>query len=406
MTNEAHQLAEHLFRHAYGRIVAVLVRHFGLAEVETAEDLVHDTLVEALEKWSVQGIPENPEGWLMDVAKKKSINLLRRNKVFAEKVAQNLAMGRLENASLHHDAEDSTLRMIFACCHPGLPGEAQVALALKTLCGLSIPEVARALLCSESNINKRLYRAKQRFRDESIAFEIPESNVGSRLENVFTTLYLLFNEGYYSLEHQQAIRMDLCLEAIRLLREVLTRFEHSPEGKALLALMLFNVARFESRLDSGALVLLSEQKRQHWDQELIAEGMALLHSSLGQAPNKYQLQAGIAAEHCLAPSFKSTNWPGIYRQYLILETLDNSVMVKFNKCIAKFFSNHQHEALADLLNLSEEPALQTNPHYHATIGVCYQEMGEVGLARPYFNTAIRLTSSEREKAILRMRRRS
>ena len=229
----SNQLTAHFFRHNYAKMVAVLVRYFGLEEVEIAQDIVQDTLVEAMEKWSVQPIPENPEGWLMDVAKKKTINFLKRNQILHQKILPKLQARTPSELDFSEGVEkDSTLRMIFTCCHPDLSNASQIALALKTLCGLSIPEIAYALLTNEATINKRLYRAKQKFRNRSIAYELPsKENLVDRLNNVLSTLYLLFNEGYYSAHPEKAIRIDLCFEAIRLVKNIQLYFPNSAKAK-------------------------------------------------------------------------------------------------------------------------------------------------------------------------------
>lgn len=395
-------LAEHFFRHNYAKMVAVLVRYFGLKEVEIAEDIVQDTLVEAMERWSIQPMPDNPEGWLMDVAKKKTINFLKRNQLYETKILPNLRPEPFFEINEWVE-KDSTLRMIFACCHPALPAESQISLALKTLCGLSVGETANALLTTESTINKRLYRAKQKFRDGSITFQIPDENdLNQRLDNVFVSLYLLFNEGYYSAHHEEIIRIDLCFEAIRLLKEVIISFPDSNKAKALLALMLFSVARFESRINEmDMLVILAKQNRNLWDKQLIAEGMHFLQEATqSNDVSVYHLQAGIAAEHCIAGDFQTTNWKSIYQQYRLLEKLDAHVMVTFNKTIAKFYGIDKQEALSELLTLKSEPELQRNRLYHASVGVFYQELNQPAKAVPYFETALKLSKSDSEKTLI------
>lgn len=258
-SKDHNQLAEHFFRHSYARTVAILTRYFGLDQVEMAEDIVQDTLVEAMEKWSIHGLPDNPDGWVMDVAKKKTINLLKRKQLFMSKVAPQLQ----DDENTETLVSDSTLRMIFACCHPSLPNESQIALALKTLCGLSVPEIAKALLTTEDNINKRLYRAKKKLREEHIAFDIPiATSLNDRLNSVCKTLYLLFNEGYYAPHHKEVLRIDLCYEAVRLLKEVESVFQDTPKVNALLALIMFSLSRFESHLDKDdSLICLQDQDR-------------------------------------------------------------------------------------------------------------------------------------------------
>lgn len=402
---DTNELAAHFFRHNHAKLVAILVGYFGLKEVEIAEDIVQDTMVEAMEKWSVQSVPQNPEGWLIDVAKKKTINFLERNQNYKNRILPKLK-SHTDLDFGHAQKRDSTLRMIFACCHPDLPTESQVALALKTLCGLNIREIAEALLTNEATINKRLYRAKQKFRDGSIAFIIPESHqLDERLDSVLTTLYLLFNEGYYSAHQEQIIRMDLCFEAIRLLEEVIDTYPDLNEAKALLALMYLSIARTESRIDeNGALIIFSEQDRNSWDQGLIARGIDYLHQSSGsQRLSSYHLQAGIAAEHCLAPDFAATNWKSIYKQYELLEKLHSNAIVSFNKAIARFYAGEKQQALKDLLTLQEEPELRQYTHYFASIGTFYAELGEMNKAIPFFEKALSFSKTENERASIRKR---
>ena len=396
------QLSEHFFRHNYAKMVAVLVRYFGLTEVELAQDIAQDTLVEAMEKWSIHSIPDNPEGWMMAVAKKKTINFLKRNQLYQKKILPGLKTNSLFDTDKSIE-EDSTLKMIFTCCHPDLPVESQIALALKTLCGFSVSEIASALLTTESTINKRLYRAKQQFRNQNIAYEIPsKSNLGERLDTVFSTLYLLFNQGYYASNKEQFIQMDLCFDAIRLLEEILNSFPNSHKAKALLSLMYLLVARFESRIDDkGAIVVLAEQNKNLWDRELIAKGIEYLHDSTkSKKASIYHLQAGIAAEHCLASSFEATNWKSIYKQYELLEKINPSPIIVFNKTVAKFYGIDKEEALIDLLSLKKEKILQKNTHFFTAVGVFYQNLKQKEKAIPYFETALNLSKSEKERLLI------
>ena len=406
ITSDTGKLAEKLFRHNYAKMVAILARYFGLKNVEIAEDIVQDTLMEAMKRWSVGTTPRNPEAWLMDVAKKKTINFLKREQLFKNKISARIRDVYTYETELEFSEEiinDSTLRMIFSCCHPSIPVESQIALALKTLCGLNIAEISNALLTSETNVNKRLYRAKKRFRNGSVQFKIPnDTELSDRLDSVFSTLYLLFNEGYFSLHDDNVIRMDLCFEAIRLLKQVISSFPESNKAKALLALMLLTVARFESRLDAnGTLIILSDQNRKLWDRSLIAEGMNYLHQSLNSTTaNKYQLQTGIAAEHCLAESFQSTNWQSVYKQYCILEKMDANPIISFNKCISKYYSGLKREALNDLLKMKNIYEMETNPHYFVTLGVFYSELNEKEKAETSFKAALKLSKSTPEKELI------
>lgn len=404
-------LTDHFFRHNYSKMVAILVRYFGLHQVEVAEDIVQDTLLLATEQWSIKGIPNNPEGWLMDVAKKKTINYLKRNQLLQNRIIPQLKRDQVEIQDVFENEgfiDDSTLEMIFCVCHPTLPSESQVALALKTLCGFSISEIARALLTTESNINKRLYRARSKFRDGSITIEPPDADrVESRKDVVYKTIYLLFNEGYYSVGQNTALRIDMCFEAIRLVKIMLRWYQDDGKAKALLSLMLLTIARFESRLDNGgALVNLQEQDRSKWDKDIIAEGMYYLQESIGcGSVNAYQLQAGIAVEHCLAKDFESTNWESIYRQYQILSEMDSSGVVLLNMAIAQFFYGERHEAISNLHSLREKSELKTYSMYYQTLGDMYKNLERYHSARSFYSKAIEYSHSphEREQIMRKIR---
>ena len=381
-------------------MIAVLVSHFGLDQISLAEDVVQDTLVSAMEQWSVKGIPDNPGGWLMQVAKRKAINALQRKRAYEKNVLP--AWSTLYAPDME-EINDSTLKMIFTCCHPELPPESQVSLALKTLCGLSVDEISHAMLTTSSNINKRLYRAKQKFRTGRISFSIPEGeDLKERLSNVCTTLFLLFNEGYYSLHHEDTIRMDLCYEAIRLIKQIERNFPDYKKARALHALMLFNIARFESRLDDkGGLLILAEQDRTRWDQNLIVEGLECLHQSLDtHTPNKYQLMAGIAAEHCLAPDFQSTNWKSILQQYQILRKLDNNLLIRFNGLIAQFYAGEKAEALSELTTLANHSFFESNSLVFLTLAVFHHEMKDRAGSKAFFSKAVYLSQTIAERSLI------
>ncbi len=390
------KLDDQLFRRSYSKTVATLINYFGLAQVELAEDVVQETLLNAFEQWSIHGVPQNPDGWIMDVAKKKTINILKRDQLFKSKVIPSL---NHEYSQTNREYSDNTLKMIFACCHPKLPSESQIALALKTLCGLSVPEIARALLTTQSNINKRLYRAKEKFRTEQILFVLPAEESGNKeVKNVCKTLYLLFNEGYYAPEHKELIRMDLCFEAIRLLQEVNSLFPDSSEVNGLLAMMYFSVARFESRLDnSETLVCLQDQDRNLWDKQFINLGMNYLNkTTINDQPNVYQLLAGIAAEHCIASSFDSTNWQSIYDQYLILEAIDSSELVQVNKYISLFFLGNKQEAIEGILKVKNT----SNSTYNLTLGALYSNLKDIENARKFLLLAMKHSNASGEKLII------
>lgn len=289
------ELVDHLFRRESGRIVSVLTRVFGLRNLELAEDVVQETLWEALRQWPFAGVPRNPAGWLYQVARNKTLDVLRREQAFrrlAPELAEPAAPGGpdqlIEALPSPGAVEDETLRMMFACCHPALTLESQIALTLKVLGGFGVGEIARALLSQESAVQKRLGRARQRIREAAVPFEVPSGEaLGPRVGAVLSVLYLMFNEGY----------------SARLVAERVPG--HHPAASALLALMCFHAARFAARLDGdGNLLMLCDQDRARWDRDLIAEGFRHLERSAeGEQASPLHLEAGIAALHCLARDY-------------------------------------------------------------------------------------------------------
>src|SRR6516164_4289361 len=316
--NETKKLVDHLFRHEAGKMIAILIRLFGMKHIDLAEDVVQEAFLKAMQTWAYENIPKHPAGWLMQVAKNKAIDLIRR-KQSAIQYSKELSLHldnqsdeNLEDFFLENEIADSQLRMIFACCHPSLSPDDQLAFTLRTVSGFGAAEIARALITSESVIQKRLYRAKQFLRQKNIQLEIPAGNdLDSRLEIVHTVIYLIFNEGYNSIKTDELIRKDLCAEAMRLCKLL---SEHpsgqKPSTFALLSLMCFHASRFDSRLDEeNEIILLENQDRSKWDKQLISLGYHYLSlSSEGTDLSIYHIESAIAAEHCLSLSFRETNW--------------------------------------------------------------------------------------------------
>jgi RNA polymerase sigma factor (sigma-70 family) len=346
-TDPIAQAAEHLFRHESGRLVATLTRIFGVQHLNLAEDVVQEALAKALQTWPYYGLPKNPSAWLTQVAKNLALDVVRRDKLFRDK--ENAVITHLETSAggesaapdavvFDEEIRDNRLRLLFVCCHPEIPHDSQVALALKTLCGFSTEEIATAFLTTDQTIAKRLTRAKQRLRDAGVAFEIPEGDeLAARLDAVLQTLYLLFNEGYKASFGEKLIREELCQEAIRLTSLLAEHVAgNRPVTHALLALMFLNAARLESRVDSEGLILrLEEQDRSRWDQTMISQGMRhLALSATGEELTEYHLQAGIAACHCAAPDYASTDWPQILTLYDRLIALDPSPVIALNRAVA------------------------------------------------------------------------
>jgi len=333
-------LAEHFFRLEYAKIVAVITPYFGLSQINLAEDIVQDTLLEAIHAWELNRIPDDPSAWLYKVAKNKSINTLKKLKLekgYRKSIESESLIQKL-NFSEEQIADDQ-LRMMFACCHSSISQEAQICLILKTLCGLSIGEIANAFLTNNETINKRLVRARKMLRSEQITFELPNPDgLNKRLDTVLKTIFLLFNEGYSTSKGKQLINYDICLEAIRLLELICNHslFKDFSKVHALLALMLLNASRFESRVDSqGLMIRLEDQDRSLWNKQLINRGLAHLHQIQNtEEVSIYHILATISAYHCIAIEFAQTNWQGILKMYDALVSLDASPLVRLNRAIA------------------------------------------------------------------------
>lgn len=327
--NESDQLVDHLFRHEAGRMASVLTCMLGFDRLDLAEDIVHDAMVQALQSWPFQGIPDNPRAWLYRVAKNRALDMVRRENRFRQISSdadylhqQDATDAMAQPLFFDEDITDSQLRMLFAICHPAIAPESQLAMCLKILCGLSVREIAGAFLTTEETITKRLYRAKEKIRQDGIRLEVPDGpHLLSRLNDVLKSIYLLFNEGYNSSHPDTLIRRDLCEEAMRLaLLLTQTPRTQTPAVDALLALMCFQAARFDARTDeSGAIVLLADQDRSRWNPDLVRQGEDYLNRSAGgDVLSEYHLEAGIARLHCLVPTYEATDWPTVLCYYDLL----------------------------------------------------------------------------------------
>lgn len=393
-------------------MVAALTRLFGTRHVDLAEDIVQETLLKAMQEWPFRGVPDQPAAWLHRVARNLAIDRLRREARGLELLKENAALLRSEwtLSSTVHEAmstpaiADDQLRMMFACCHPAIPREQQVALALKTLCGFSVPEIARAFVTNEETINKRLYRAREAFRALG-RIEFPaDRDLLDRLEHVLGTIYLLFNEGYHSTSHNDLIREDLIEEALRLC-DLLTRntATDTPEVHALLALMLYHSARSGARLDAQRdIVLLKDQDRTKWDQELIS--LADRHIDLavtGRSMSAYQAEAAIAAVHAHAPSFAQTDWAAIIALYDQLLRMNPSPVVRFNRAIAVA---QAEGPAAGTIALEEVKGLEGSHLYHAARGDLLRDLSRRDEAREAYALAATLTRSPAETELLRKKR--
>jgi len=411
MPDSIQQTVDHLFRHESGKMIAVLSKLLGLENLHTAQDLVQDTLLQALTTWSYKGLPENPSAWLYRVARNKAVDLLRREKTFQklQPDLQHLLQSEYSLAGTVHqlfeeeEINDSQLRMMFACCHPSIPVDSQIALVLKTLCGLSAAEIAKAFLKEEDSIAKRIYRAKEKIRAENIQIELPPSSqLPKRLDAVLHSLYLLFNEGYNSSNPDQLIREDLCEEAIRL-AYLLTQNQTTalPRTYATLALFCFQASRLGSRLDDkGNILLLKYQDRTKWYRPLILQGNYFLEKATEKETSAYHLEAAIAWLHATAPDFASTNWKAIYYLYSILHQHHPTTIIALNKAIAASYATDSTTAIKELLAIK---GLENYYLYHTALGEVYFEDGQQEKACFHFQKAKGLTSSFSEQQLLQQK---
>jgi RNA polymerase sigma-70 factor (ECF subfamily) len=405
------QLVDHLFRHQSGKMIAVLTRIFGMHNLEMIEDVVQESFLRAMHTWTFKQVPENPAGWLMQVARNRAIDIIRRQQHF-QQYSRELALELQQEAEntvqqffSETEIADSQLRMIFACCHPALKEEDQVALTLKTVSGFGVPEIAHALLTNETVIQKRLYRAKQFLKDNHISLDIPSGrDLNNRLDMVYTVLYLLFNEGYKSQQANEVIRKELCAEAMRL---CLLLSEHragkQPITFALMALMCLQASRFESRLDeNNAIILLQHQDRKTWNKALIQRGYEYLNlSSQGDELSVYHLESAIAAEHCMASSFSATNWQRMLQLYDLLLEQKRTPLVILNRAIVLWQLNETVAALKEIWQIDNiEQLINSQYIYSEVLGELYLQLGDDHNANKMLQQAYGLTTSLAEKRLI------
>jgi RNA polymerase sigma factor (sigma-70 family) len=405
-------LVEHFFRHDYGRLVAMLARRVGVQHIELVEDAVQSALMAALTTWTQQELPEDPGAWLYRVAHHRLIQDLRQKSgrlKILEQSAADLSDGVAHPANpfFSEEIRDDMLRMLFVCCDEAIPWESQLVLALKTLCGFSTTEIALRLFTSEANVHKRLARARDRLRQGPLNIETPPlKTLRSRLPGVHRALYLLFNEGYLSAHVEQAIRHELCDEAVRLATLLA---EHPvgavPESFALLALMHLHVARFRSRVDgAGGLLLLEEQDRLLWHRESIGRGMEWLErSASGDVFSRFHAEAGIAAEHCLAPSYQQTRWQEIADLYATLERIAPSPLHTLNRAVAVAEWQGPEAGLAILEALTPPSWLSGSYLWDAVLGDLHRRMGHSEIARQYRQQALGSAPTDAVRELLRRR---
>ena len=394
---------ERIFREEYGRAVAVLVRVFG--DIDVAEDAVQDAFAAAVQRWPSEGLPPSPIGWIITTARNRSIDRLRRDAARKDLYTQGALLQETTTPVEEHAVQDDRLRLIFTCCHPALAQEAQVALTLRLLGGLTTAEIARAFLVAESTLAQRLVRAKGKIRGARIPYRIPsDADLPGRLRPVLAVIYLVYNEGYAAASGPHLMRDDLCAEAIRLGRLLLALMPDEPEVKGLLALMLFGESRRSARSAAdGSLVLLADQDRSRWDAELIAEAQALVRRCLAiNRPGAYQIQAAINAVHSDAPSMAATDWNQVLQLYDQLLAVAPSDVVRLNRAVAIAEVAGPAAALA----LVDELDLDGYYLLHAVRANLLTRLSRFTEAAAAYEAAIQKTQNAAERAHLTHSRRA
>lgn len=397
---EQQKLIPHLFRTEFRKITAVLTRFLGLEHLELAEDIVSETFLQAIETWPHHGIPDNPSAWLYAVAKNKAKNQLKRQQLFQGKIMPDLMNARGQSQELELDLSpqnitDSQLQMLFAICHPAIPLEAQIGLALRTLCGFGIDEIATAFLSNKETINKRLFRAREKLRQEKVAIEIPGAMaIQERLASVLTTLYLLFSEGYYSESQDSVLRKDFCLEAMRLTYSLIEYAPtNQPQVNALMALMCFQASRFEARTsEKGEMLLYHEQDESQWDEELIVRGAYFLkQAAQGNTLSKYHLEAQIAYWHTIKQD-SPEKWQQILQLYNHLLVLEYSPIIALNRTYALAKVKGNAAAILE----AEKLKLENNHFYYTLLGELYSPIDPLK-AKIYLERALAIAKSQTDK---------
>lgn len=394
------EIIPHLFRTEYRKIVSVLCKRFGAGHIETAEDIASDTFLTASQVWALHGVPSNAVAWLYRVAQNKAHNYLRRHRLFETKISPELKHSLPSNTDMDIDLSpkninDSQLQMMFAICHPSIPPESQIGLSLRILCGFGIEEIANAFLTNKETINKRLFRAREKLREEKISIELPaEADIQKRLDAVLTTIYLLFSEGYYSESQHTVIRRDLCSEAIRLCHMLIeNQNTNTPEANALLSLMCFHASRFGARVDkNGEPVLYDDQDTSLWDSDLISKGAYFLNcSARGNHLSRYHLEAAIAYWNTQKEDTRE-KWEQILQLYNQLLQLEYSPIAALNRTYALARANGKQQAIAE----AEKLKLHNNHYYYMLLGELYTET-DTATARMHFAKAMTMARTAYDK---------
>jgi RNA polymerase sigma-70 factor (ECF subfamily) len=399
---------DHLFRREAGKMTAILTRIFGFTHARMIEDIVQEAFFAALKTWPIKGKPNKPSAWLMQVAKNKTINAIKRDRRFiSNTVIQQQLNDKnsepehvLNSLFLDHEIKDSRLRILFACCNPDISSQKQIALTLKTLGGFSNTEISRALLMSEPAVKKMIYRARKSIRDKRLSLDVPFiDQTEELLHPAQTTCYLIFNEGYKRSSGDHMIKEDLCREAIRLARLLTELPKGASKSAALLSLMLFNAARFPARVDEDRHpVDIENQNRDLWDSELIQKGFYYLKKSReAKSMSSYHLEAGIAGIHCSAKTYGDTDWSAIVTCYRKLDSIRESPVIKLNYAIALSKLEGPEAGLKVIDQSGLQKPLEHYELFYAAKADMYFRLTNYPKAKAYYQLALDLTNTEADK---------
>jgi len=409
MPQNPNSAVDDLYRSDWGRIVATLIRYFG--DFEVAEEAAQEAFAIAVDQWRAEGVPEFPRAWIIQTAKHKAIDRLRRQTRFEEKLESYATSGLIETvAEPNYDTDeipDDRLRLIFTCCHPALALDAQVALTLRTLGGLQTDEIARAFLVPATTMAQRLVRAKRKIRDAGIAYKVPDTNdMPERLDAVLTAVYLIFNEGYAPTRGEPVVRADLCTEAIRLgrLLNTLMAPQTPSEVAGLLALMLLHDSRRDARLnEAGDIVVLEDQDRNRWNHAYIDEALPLVQEALRRLPGQFALEAAISAEHCKAARPEDTDWQQIVRYYTLLQQVTGSPIVALNRAVAVAMADGLEAGLSAIDLLASQGDLDEYHLLHAAHADLLRRLGSKTEAAESYKRALELVTNDSERRFLERR---
>ncbi len=414
--SKINQLIAHFFRYESGKMIAVLTGFFGSTRLNLAEDIVQETIIEAISNWTYKSVPENPTAWLYKVAKNKALNVLKKEKHSQIYISKNLhTFSTKEEIDIDHlfldkNILDDQLRMMFVCCHHSISQDSQIALILKTLCGFNISEIAKAFLSNNESINKRLVRARKSIRENGVSFVLPsKTELNKHIDAVLESIYLLFNEGYSASKGTTVIRKGLCLEAIRLIDILIDShlITEKSDVYALKALMLLNSSRFNAREDdNGNIITLEEQDRKLWDFHIMENGFTTLKKSENTYISKYHILATISAYHCMAKNIESTDWKSILTLYDKLLVIENSAIVLMNRAVIIAKVNSVEKGIEELDKIKNDNTIKSNHLFYAIMTNFLVKLNKPKEAKIMLKKAIELAPLKAERQTLKNRYRN